>query len=393
MILTFFQKRQKLENFIFTYFGVSSKVFKLHRHTLPHFKALDQSFRPLWDGVGKGLGHIRALQNKLHEIGIYDKVFDNTKTLSIQKNYEVDLKSFRSGQPDSKSEIQAFTDGSKLDNHTGYGFGIFQGQLELASENGYLGTCQTVFQAEVTAILKACELISKEFWAKSITIFSDSQAAIAALAGFRVRSKVVSNCINALNELGSTTTIVIKYVKAHCGIDQNERADQLAKLGTKNTQNKVPTLPPLSGAKLLVNQAIKSEWRERWYQLKQARQTRIWFPSLNKRASKFLIKQPRKELGLMVQIITGHNFLNRHQSLINPDTSPTCRLCKEDVESAWHLIGECPMLRGKRWEYLGGPFLDNPPDWSPCRLLQFLHIAKISEMNQREDLYLSLIPI
>ena len=182
-------------------------------------------------------------------------------------------------------------------------------------------------------------------------------------------------------------------MKAHCGIDQNERADQLAKLGTKNTQNKVHTLPPLSGAKLLVNQAIKSEWRERWYQLKQARQTRIWFPSLNKKASKFLIKQPRKELGLMVQMITGHNFLNRHQSLINSDTSPTCRLCKEDDESAWHLIGECPMLRGKRWEYLGGPFLDNPPDWSPCRLLQFLHKAKISEMNQREDLDLSLNPI
>ena len=91
----------------------------------------------------------------------------------------------------------------------------------------------------------------------------------------------------------------------------------------------------------------------------------------------------------MVQMITGHNFLNRHESLVNPGTDPTCRLCREEDESAWHLIGECPMLRAKRWEYLGQHFLDSPPDWSPSRLLQFLLKAKFPEMNQREDSNLS----
>ena len=94
----------------------------------------------------------------------------------------------------------------------------------------------------------------------------------------------------------------------------------------------------------------------------------------------------------MVQMITGHNRLNRHQSLMEPGISPTCRLCREEDESSWHLIGECPMLRTKRWEYLGGPCLDNPPDWSPSKLLKFLHKAKIDEMNIREENPLSQIP-
>ena len=50
------------------------------------------------------------------------------------------------------------------------------------------------------------------------------------------------------------------------------------------------------------------------------------------------------------------------------------------------------MLRTKRWEYLGGPCLDNPPDWSPSKLLKFLHKAKIDEMNLREENPLSQIP-
>ena len=344
--------------------------------------------RSLWDGCGKGLGHIRYLKNTLSDYGVDQLVFDNTKTLSFQKEYKVDLTSFRKGLPDTKSELQCFTDGSKLADHVGYGFGIFQGQNELATESGYLGTIQTVFQAEVTAILRGCEML-KDLRARSITFFSDSQAAISALAGFQIKSKLVENCIDQLNQLGSTCDVTIKYVKAHCGIEQNEIADKLAKQGTKNTQHKITVLPPLSWAKFLVKKAIKSQFCDRWYELNQARQSKIFFPSLNKKASKFLLSQTRKNLGLMVQMLTGHNFLRRHESLVNPGTSPTCRLCREEAESAWHLIGECPMLRTKRWEYLGAPFLDSPPDWRPNKLLQFLLRAKIPEMNQREDLNLS----
>ena len=58
----------------------------------------------------------------------------------------------------------------------------------------------------------------------------------------------------------------------------------------------------------------------------------------------------------------------------------------EEEETAWHIIAECPMLLNKRWQTFKIPFLDNPLVWRPWTLLRFLQIAKIEEMNQREDL-------
>ena len=66
-----------------------------------------------------------------------------------------------------------------------------------------------------------------------------------------------------------------------------------------------------------------------------------------------------------------------------------CRLCTEEEETSWHIIGDCPMLRTKRWQSFGEPDLDNPPEWRPWKLQQFLHDAKIAEMNKRETLNLS----
>ena len=48
MIPTFFlQKRKNWKTYTFINFIVSPKVFELQRRTIPHFKALDQWFRPL----------------------------------------------------------------------------------------------------------------------------------------------------------------------------------------------------------------------------------------------------------------------------------------------------------------------------------------------------------
>lgn len=96
----------------------------------------------------------------------------------------------------------------------------------------------------------------RSYAAKSVTIFSDSQSAISALAGFKIKSKTVANCIDNLNSLGETTTVEIKYIQAHRNHTGNEVADCDAKLGTKNTYNKVNIPPPISWAKLILKQEL-----------------------------------------------------------------------------------------------------------------------------------------
>ena len=166
-------------------------------------------------------------------------------------------------------------------------------------------------------------------------------------------------------------------------IPGNEIADKQAKLGSKNRTNKVECPVPISWAKQLIKQGSYQEWTHRWYYSKTARQTKIWFPSLNRNFSRSLIHLDRADLGLTVEMLTGHNRLNRHESIVDKDVSPTCRLCEEEEESSYHIIGECPRLLHKRWEAFGEPFLDLDPVWKPRSFLKFLLTAKIKEMNNR----------
>ena len=125
-------------------------------------------------------------------------------------------------------------------------------------------------------------------------------------------------------------------------------------------------------------------WTLRWQSYKEGRQTKIWFPKPKLTFSEILIGKNRRELGLFVQMLTGHCRLNRHESLINPSVDPTCRLCLEEEETAWHVIGECPALWIKRRDSFDTLFLDNPPKhWKVKQLQKFLRSADLEKLNDR----------
>ena len=86
----------------------------------------------------------------------------------------------------------------------------------------------------------------------------------------------------------------------------------------------------------------------------------------------------------MTEMITGHNRLNRHESLVDKEVSPNCRLCNEEPETSFHIVAESPRLLYKRWEAFKTPFLDENPVWHPMSFLKFLRKAKIKEMNKRD---------
>ena len=49
--------------------------------------------------------------------------------------------------------------------------------------------------------------------------------------------------------------------------------------------------------------------------------SKIWLPSLNIKGSKILASLPRADLGLAIQMLSGHNRLNRHENLCTPEVS------------------------------------------------------------------------
>ena len=66
----------------------------------------------------------------------------------------------------------------------------------------------------------------------------------------------------------------------------------------------------------LVNEKILQLWNSRWVNGKDARQTRIFFPTVNLSKSNKIRKMNRKDISNMVRAITGHDFRRRHQALM-----------------------------------------------------------------------------
>ena len=95
-------------------------------------------------------------------------------------------------------------------------------------------TCElyfnTAFQTEIYAILQcAYENIRRAYKNKRILIFSDSQAALRALSGPKVISRLVEECQEALSALATLNEVTLVWVPGHHGILGNEMADKLAR--------------------------------------------------------------------------------------------------------------------------------------------------------------------
>ena len=344
-----------------------------------------------WDGVGtnrKFIGHLKWGLNKLKELVI--DPFNNDSyhsSLNVSRQFKVDFESFDKGLPISESSTICYTDGSRMNDSSGYGLGITRSDTLVANENGQLDSRNTVFQAEVYAIHKACVKL-REIGTRDVTIFSDSQSALSAIGSVKIRSKVVSNCITELNSLGNTSDVKLMWVKAHCDHSGNEFADSEAKLGTTNVDNQVKLALPKSHAIGKISLAMYNQWNSRWIASKYCRQTKIWFPVVNVKKSNHLLNFKRRDLGHMVQFITGHNRLNYQQNKIDPSVNSSCRFCLQEKEESWHLIGKCPYFRPSRRDIFKSDFLDLKPnpEWQVWQLKRFIQKKELKEMLNRETI-------
>merc|ERR1711963_1282129 len=106
--------------------------------------------------------------------------------------------------------------------------------------------------------------------------------------------KSVADCAKTLNKLCVSKNIKLKWVKAHFGYVGNEFADEQAKLGTRNKENKVFIPPPLSWAKLKIKQAIDNEWMKRFQATDGLRQTKLWLSRNDMQVTNYLLNLDRK---------------------------------------------------------------------------------------------------
>ena len=95
-----------------------------------------------------------------------------------------------------------------------------------------------------------------------ITLYSDCQAALQAVGQNFVKSQLVLDTVAALNQAARNNVIHLRWVKSHCGIIGNERADVLAKEGALDPLREaaqILKLPP-SIIKSLHREGLERRW-------------------------------------------------------------------------------------------------------------------------------------
>ena len=119
------------------------------------------------------------------EVGIEYDQLDICDVGVGYKEYKVET-NFKNTKTLIESELNFYTDGSKLDDKVGAGFVVVKkGNVEFKDNVRLPNEC-SVFQAEIVAIKEAAAYLRKCESIKFVRFFVDSQAALLALNAGRV---------------------------------------------------------------------------------------------------------------------------------------------------------------------------------------------------------------
>ena len=257
-------------------------------------------------------------------------------------------------------EIKIYTDGSLIpennSNKTGAGVFITHNNITVQQYAFTLDNNASIFQCEMFAILKAAEwIIKKDIKFKNIYILSDSQSALKALNKNETKSSIVLNTSNELNKANWLNNIIILKVPAHTGLQGNEIADKLAKLGTKNKE-----CAQTHKVRRSIN-SILNELKEKLY---REHVTRLGKSNISDKAKipmtevlkkyKYKIDIPnRHNLMMVTQIMTGTSILNYSRSVRKKGRSPFCKFCPNIRETSEHFLTNCVKLTNEREQCFG----------------------------------------
>ncbi|XP_035220859.1 uncharacterized protein LOC118193820 [Stegodyphus dumicola] len=165
-----------------------------------------------------------------------------------------------------------YTDGFKFEDGVGSAYICYHQNDEHTSWKAALRHFNSVFQAEVLAILNATnDILSNGY--RQACICTDSQSSLLAIQNLSHTSPIISE-IQKLLSVNHQQRIHLTWVKAHAGLDGNEAADTLAKeAATSSEVQQIRIRAPPSHLKRLLKEDLLKKWQEEWNACDTGRRT------------------------------------------------------------------------------------------------------------------------
>lgn len=230
---------------------------------------------------------------------------------------------------------QAYTDGSKMELGVSSAFTIFLNGSYIHSYKARINKSNTIYQAELLAIYLALRWFMQSAFYKMI-LYTDSSSSVSSLENIFPTNKIIFDIYGLLHQ-NPEKFIQIAWIKAHAGIDGNERADQLAKSVLLDNQfdEYIDVLYPVS----LVNRHFKNklltDWQEYWSTSDKGRDT---YEVLNKVDVDFVCTHR-----LIIYFISGHGSFPSFLYKIGKLNSDRCP-CGSRGTPIHYIFGKCKIM-------------------------------------------------
>jgi len=171
--------------------------------------------------------------------------------------------------------------------------------------------------------------------------------------------------MTALKALALTfNSVRFIWVPGHCGIAGNEKVDILANQPSyscftgpePSTGICVSTICRhglLTGHAATISSWAVHEQNRLWHELSACRQAKLFLHEFDRSRAPFALNLPRKDLRILVGLLTGHADLNRHPYIMGLHQDSVCPLCHEEEDTTAHFIAQCSTLMFLRKNILG----------------------------------------
>ncbi|XP_049868206.1 uncharacterized protein LOC126371572 [Pectinophora gossypiella] len=264
---------------------------------------------------------------------------------AIELRHLVDEEQYRDN---SDFQVRIFTDGSKIEGKVGAALSIWTGAAETKTRKLALPSYCTVYQAELLALCEATREALKRR-ETSFAIYSDSMAALLTVVNPEALHPLAVDSRDAIYRSSiQNKSVSLFWIKAHAGLEGNERADSLAKEAALKSKRKPDyDMYPVSFVKRFIRMDTLDEWNRRYSTGHTASTTKLFFPSAVEAYRTIRKLSITKEL---TQALTGHGGFSEYLTRFKCKENPACACDPNTEETVPHLLVECPIYGKDRFD-------------------------------------------